>query len=230
MTVTVSRPYELLSDRTVPADERQLSFVITVPVLTPTVDIANARLTFASGAVANITASRVSKDRFRKIRIFQQSGYLSLDLAQGNGEFYRMRGDLDLAALAKDMRLALVEVYEVATFYAHFGVVMDGEEPPPFLTVRVCDSLSCALNGAETLLSALQSDLGRSVRVGRPKGLTGLPEAHSGPGFATLAGLAFFAASDPIDLRGLVPSQQMVHRQRGLRGFWKLVQAAKANY
>ena len=74
---------------------------VGVPVLTPTVDIANARLTFASGAVANITSSRVSKDRFRKIRIFQQSGYLSLDLAQGSGEFYRMRGDLDLAALAK---------------------------------------------------------------------------------------------------------------------------------
>jgi cell division protein FtsA len=68
------------------------------------------------------------------------------------------------------------------------------------------------------------------VRIGRPRGLTGLPEAHAGPGFATLAGLAFFAASDPIDLRGLVPTQQMVHRQRGLRGFWKLVQAAKANY
>ena len=75
-----------------------------------------------------------------------------------------------------------------------------------------------------------QQALGRSVRIGRPRGLTGLPEAHSGPGFATLAGLAFFAASDPIDLRGLTPTPQMVHRQRGLRGFWKLVQAAKANY
>ncbi len=74
---------------------------VGVPVLTPTVDIANARLTFASGAVANITSSRVSKDRFRKIRIFQQSGYLSLDLAQGTGEFYRMRGDIDLSQLTK---------------------------------------------------------------------------------------------------------------------------------
>jgi predicted dehydrogenase len=74
---------------------------VGVPVLTPFVDIANARLTFSSGAVANITASRVSRDRMRKIRIFQKSGYLSLDLAAGNGEFYRMRGDLDLAALAK---------------------------------------------------------------------------------------------------------------------------------
>ena len=74
---------------------------VGVPVLTPFVDIANARLTFASGAVANITASRVSRDRMRKIRIFQKSGYLSLDLAAGNGEFYRMREDIDLAALAK---------------------------------------------------------------------------------------------------------------------------------
>ena len=74
---------------------------VGVPVLTPFVDIANARLTFSSGAVANITASRVSRDRMRKIRIFQKSGYLSLDLAAGNGEFYRMRGDIDLASLAK---------------------------------------------------------------------------------------------------------------------------------
>ena len=74
---------------------------VGIPVLTPFVDIANARLTFTSGAVANITASRVSRDRMRKIRIFQKSGYLSLDLAAGTGEFYRMRADLDLAALAK---------------------------------------------------------------------------------------------------------------------------------
>lgn len=75
-----------------------------VPVLTPSVDIANARLGFDTGAVANITASRVSRDRFRKLRIFQRSGYLSLDLAQGRGEFYRLRGDLDLAALTSAPR------------------------------------------------------------------------------------------------------------------------------
>ncbi|HET7450312.1 MAG TPA: Gfo/Idh/MocA family oxidoreductase, partial [Gaiellaceae bacterium] len=61
---------------------------VGVPVLTPFVDIANARLTFASGAVANITSSRVSRERLRKVRIFQQSGYLSLDLAAGGGEFF----------------------------------------------------------------------------------------------------------------------------------------------
>ena len=73
---------------------------VGVPVLTPFVDIANARLAFESGAVANITASRVSRERMRKVRIFQQSGYLSLDLGAGNGEFFRLRGDVDMAALA----------------------------------------------------------------------------------------------------------------------------------
>jgi predicted dehydrogenase len=74
---------------------------VGVPVLTPSVDIANARLVFDTGAVANITSSRVSRERMRKIRIFQRSGYLSLDLGQGNGEFYRLRRDLDLGALSK---------------------------------------------------------------------------------------------------------------------------------
>ncbi|HUF29971.1 MAG TPA: Gfo/Idh/MocA family oxidoreductase [Gemmatimonadaceae bacterium] len=74
---------------------------VGVPVLTSSVDIANARLVFDSGAVANITSSRVSRERMRKIRIFQRSGYLSLDLAQGNGEYYRIRKDVDLVELAK---------------------------------------------------------------------------------------------------------------------------------
>ncbi len=62
-----------------------------VPVVTPHIDIANARLEFSSGAVANITASRVSLQRVRKLRLFQTTGYLSLDLAQGSGEFVRLR-------------------------------------------------------------------------------------------------------------------------------------------
>src|SRR5436309_2006295 len=72
-----------------------------VQVLTPFVDIANARLRFEDGAVANITASRVSRERMRKVRIFQDSGYLSLDLAAGEGEFFRLRRDVDFAELAK---------------------------------------------------------------------------------------------------------------------------------
>jgi len=72
-----------------------------------------------------------------------------------------------LAALAHEMRLALTEVYEVATFYAHFDVVKEGETPPLAVTVRVCDSLSCALKGAERLLAELPNRLGPGVRVVR---------------------------------------------------------------
>lgn len=84
---------------------------VGVPLLTSSVDIANARLTFESGAVANITASRVSKDRLRKIRIFQPSGYLSLDLAAGTGEFYRLRREVDLAALAREGRPIEIDAF-----------------------------------------------------------------------------------------------------------------------
>src|SRR5271156_1296926 len=72
-----------------------------------------------------------------------------------------------LAALAQEMKLALAEVYEVATFYAHFDVVKEGETPPPPVTVRVCDSLSCSLAGAEHLLAELPDILGPGVRVVR---------------------------------------------------------------
>jgi predicted dehydrogenase len=85
---------------------------VGVPVLTPSADIANARISFAGGAVANITASRVSFERMRKVRFFQHSGYVSLDLAAGTGEFLRLKpgarlpegGEVGVAAL-----LGLVE-------------------------------------------------------------------------------------------------------------------------
>src|ERR1700693_4358604 len=64
-----------------------------------------------------------------------------------------------LAALAQEMKLALTEVYEVATFYSHFDVVKEGETPPPAVTVRVCDSLSCAMAGGEHLLRELPNRL-----------------------------------------------------------------------
>jgi predicted dehydrogenase len=95
---------------------------VGVPVLTPSTDIANARIVFENGAVANITASRVSFERMRKIRFFQKSGYISLDLAKGTGEFLRLKkgaslpeGDLSLLSLAN-----VVERIEL---------VGDGREP-----------------------------------------------------------------------------------------------------
>ena len=71
-----------------------------------------------------------------------------------------------MAALAEELRLSQTEVYEVATFYAHFDVVQEGETPPPALTIRVCDSLACELAGADTLHMALKDGLDPSeVRV-----------------------------------------------------------------
>jgi formate dehydrogenase beta subunit len=72
-----------------------------------------------------------------------------------------------LAALAAEMKLSQTEVYEVATFYAHFDVVKEGQTPPPPVTVRVCDSLSCAMAGADRLLKDLPKMLGSGVRVVR---------------------------------------------------------------
>src|SRR6516164_6051155 len=69
-----------------------------------------------------------------------------------------------LTALAEEMRLALVEVYEVASFYAHFDIVMDGEASPPPITVRVCDSLTCDRRGAQRRLANFGGGLQTGLR------------------------------------------------------------------
>jgi formate dehydrogenase len=70
-----------------------------------------------------------------------------------------------LAALAAELKMALTEVYEVATFYHHFDVVKEGETPPAPITVRVCESIACELAGARQLLDRLPAMFGREVRV-----------------------------------------------------------------
>ena len=70
-----------------------------------------------------------------------------------------------LVALAAEMKMAMAEVFEVATFYHHFDVVKDGEPAPPQVTVRVCDSIACELAGARELFNALPDLLGPDVRV-----------------------------------------------------------------
>jgi len=72
-----------------------------------------------------------------------------------------------LAALAETMKLSFAEVFETATFYAHFDVIKEGEPSIPPLTIRVCDSLTCMLFGAEKLLHELKSTAGPQVRVVR---------------------------------------------------------------
>jgi len=70
-----------------------------------------------------------------------------------------------LVALAAEMKMAMAEVYEVATFYHHFDVVKEVDTPPPAITVRVCDSIACELAGARELLATLAARLGAGVRV-----------------------------------------------------------------
>ena len=77
-------------------------------------------------------------------------------------DHYGHLGAAHLRALAEELRLSMAEVYEVATFYAHFDVVKEGEAPPPALTIRVCDSLSCELAGAQALKAALEDGLDAS--------------------------------------------------------------------
>lgn len=113
---------------------------VGVPVLTPTVDIANARIVFESGAVANITASRISRDRVRKIRIFQKTGYLSLDLAAGTGEFYRLNkslsveqiasGPLDFSRFVERVELSAPAGEPLKLEFESFARALSGEAPP----------------------------------------------------------------------------------------------------
>src|SRR6201991_4879961 len=72
-----------------------------------------------------------------------------------------------LAVLAEEMKLSFAEVFETATFYAHFDVVKEGEPDIPPLTVRVCDSLTCAMMGGQGLLRELQARVGPAVRAVR---------------------------------------------------------------
>jgi formate dehydrogenase len=78
---------------------------------------------------------------------------------------YRCLSAAHLVALADELRMAMAEVYEVATFYHHFDVVKEGGTPPPPITVRVCDSIACELAGAHALLERLPAMLGTHVRV-----------------------------------------------------------------
>src|ERR1700734_3059759 len=109
-------------------------------------------------AVADIEALLTDRSRRRDLLIEH------LHLIQDK---YGHISSAHLAALAAEMKMAQTEVYEVATFYSHFDVVKEGETPPPPVTVRVCDSLSCAMAGAHPPLRELPNRLGPEVRVVR---------------------------------------------------------------
>ncbi|PYP36553.1 MAG: hypothetical protein DMD34_13090 [Gemmatimonadetes bacterium] len=105
-----------------------------VPLLTTHVDIANARIEFANGAIANVTASRVSRERTRKLRMFQPNGYFSLDLAQGSGDYYRLKagwqslGATSLEQIVEHVRLDAPEAEPLKLELESFLRAVRGEE------------------------------------------------------------------------------------------------------
>jgi len=110
-----------------------------------------------------------------------------------------------LAALAEEMNLPQAEVYEVATFYAHFDVLAEGEPPPPAITVRVCDSLSCMMAGAEQLLSDLGGGLDSSqVRVLRAPCMGQCDQAPAALISHTAGGHTAVAPADAERIRDVV--------------------------
>ena len=118
-----------------------------------------------------------------------------------------------LRALAEEMRVSQAEVYEVATFYAHFDVVKENETPPPALTIRVCDSLSCELAGAQQLKTALQDGLDpaqvrvlRAPCMGRCDTAPALEIGHNHIDHATVEKVQAAIAADDTHVR--VPDYQ----------------------
>ena len=132
-----------------------------------------------------------------------------------------------LNALADEMRMAQTEVYEVATFYAHFDVVKDGDVPPPALTIRVCDSLSCELAGAQALKSALEDGLDptkvrvlRAPCMGRCDTAPVLEIGHNHIDFATVEKVDAAIAAD--DTHPHVTDYQDLAAYRATGGYDKL--------
>lgn len=149
---------------------------VGVGVLTA-VDMTNAWLEFGNGAVANIKASRVSRDRSRKLRIFQRNGYFSLDLAEGSGEFYRLRGDVDLVQLAKEaqsiekfverVKLKAPEGEPLRLEHESFIAAIQGRAPVVVSGEDGRDALAVALRIVRELETSMPALHGQPVSVGR---------------------------------------------------------------
>ncbi len=117
-----------------------------------------------------------------------------------------------LVALAHDMKMAPTEVYEVATFYHHFDVVKDDATPPAAITVRVCDSVSCELNGANELITQLKNALGDSVRVQPVPCIGRCAEAPAAVvGFNTVDKATVETVTQAVESGKLVPDNPQAH-------------------
>jgi len=138
---------------------------VGTPVLTDSVDIANARLTFGDGTVAEITASRVSEERLRVLRLFQPSGYLKLDLAAGRGEFLRRRTVPGTAGAATADGTGS-RVPSLADIVERIPLRGDGREP---LTLELEAFLAAVRGEASPVVSAREgrAALEVALRIGR---------------------------------------------------------------
>lgn len=128
-----------------------------VPVLTPHVDIANARVEFTNGAVAITTASRISRERTRKLRIFQPTGYFSLDLAQGSGHFYRLKpgwqsmGATRMEDVVEHVRLEAPEAEPLKLELESFLQAVRGEGEVVVSGAAGCQALALAYRVADAI-------------------------------------------------------------------------------
>jgi predicted dehydrogenase len=128
-----------------------------VPLLTTHVDIANARIEFTNGAIANVTASRVSRDRTRKLRIFQPTGYFSLDLAQGSGDFFRLKpgwqslGATTLEQIVEHVRLEAPEAEPLKLELESFLRAVRGDEEVVVSGAAGAQALALAFRVADAI-------------------------------------------------------------------------------
>ena len=132
-----------------------------------------------------------------------------------------------LRALAEEMRLSMAEVWEVATFYAHFDPIREDEAAPPALTIRVCESLSCELAGSEQLIAALESGADPSqVRVlrapcmGRCDTAPTLEIGHNHIDHATVEKVTAAIAAD--DTHAHMPQYETLEDYRAAGGYAEL--------
>ena len=133
-----------------------------------------------------------------------------------------------LRALAEEMRIGQAEVWEVASFYAHFDLVKEGETPPPALTIRVCDSLSCEMAGARQLKSVLEQGLDpakvrvlRAPCMGRCAAAPALEIGHNHIEHATPEKVQ--AAIDAQDIHVHIPSYETLEDYRAAGGYAELL-------
>jgi len=138
-----------------------------------------------------------------------------------------------IRALSEEMRVGQAEIYEVASFYAHFDVVKEGETPPPALTIRVCDSLSCELAGAEQLKQALEDGMDptqvrvlRAPCMGRCDTAPVLEIGHNHIDHATVAKVEAAIAAE--DTHAHLP-QYEDYRAYAIAGGYEVLKDLRAN-